>query len=42
MSYKQEAADYKAKAQAALGEKFGILTDDMDHVRSSGALDHAL
>jgi len=42
MSYKQEAAEYKAKAQAALGEKFAILADDMDRVRSSGVFDHAL
>jgi peroxiredoxin len=42
MSYKQEAEAYKAKAQERLGEKFSIVTDDMDRVRSSGALDHAL
>ena len=42
MSYKEEAAAYKAKAQAGLGEKFSIVTDDMDLVRTSGALDHAL
>ncbi len=42
MSYKQEAEAYKAKAQQSLGEQFKILTDDMDRVRSSGVLDHAL
>jgi peroxiredoxin len=42
MSYKQEAAAYKAKAQERLGDQFTILTDDMDRVRSSRALDHAL
>jgi peroxiredoxin len=42
MSYKQEAEAYKVKAQERLGEKFSIVTDDMDRVRSSGALDHAL
>ena len=42
MSYKQEAEVYKAKAQARIGEKFTIVSDDMDRVRSSGVLDHAL
>ena len=42
MSYKQEAAAYKAKVQETLGDKFSILTGDMDRVRSSGVLDHAL
>ena len=42
MSYKQEAAAYKVKAQENLGDKFSILTGDMERVRSSGALDHAL
>ena len=42
MSYKQEAEAYKAKAQDGLGEQFEIITDDMDRVRSSGVLDHAL
>jgi len=42
MSYKQEAEAYKAKAQDGLGEQFKIITDDMDRVRSSGVLDHAL
>jgi len=42
MSYKQEAEAYKAKAQDGLGEQFEIITDDMDRVRSSGELDHAL
>lgn len=42
MSYKQEAAAYKAKAQEGLGDKFSILTGDVERVRSSGVLDHAL
>jgi peroxiredoxin len=42
MSYKQEAEAYKAKAQERLGDQFTILTDDMNRVRSSRALDHAL
>jgi len=42
MSYKQEAEAYKAKAQESLGDQFKIITDDMDRVRSSGLLDHAL
>ncbi len=42
MSYKQQAAELKEKAQARLGEKFRIVTGDMDRVRTSGVLDHAL
>ena len=42
MSYKQKAEAYKTKAQENLGEKFTIITDDMDRVRSSDALDRAL
>jgi peroxiredoxin len=42
MSYKQEAEAYKAKAEERLGDQFTILTDDMNRVRSSRALDHAL
>lgn len=42
MPCKQEAEAYKAKVQERLGEKFTILTDDMDRVRSSDALQHAL
>lgn len=42
MSYKQEAEAYKAKARERLGDQFTILTDDMNRVRSSGVLDHAL
>ncbi len=42
MSYKQEAEAYKARAQERLGDQFTILTDDMNRVRSSGVLDHAL
>jgi peroxiredoxin len=42
MSLKQAAAEYKAKAQEMLGEKFGILTGDMDRVRAAGTIDGAL
>jgi peroxiredoxin len=42
MSYKQEAEAYKAKARERLGDQFTVLTDDMNRVRSSRALDHAL
>jgi thiol-disulfide isomerase/thioredoxin len=42
MSYKQETEAYKPKAQESLGEQFKIITDDMDRVRASGVLDHAL
>jgi peroxiredoxin len=37
-----QAAEYKAKAQGLLGDRFRVLTDDMDRVRTSGTLDHAL
>lgn len=42
MSIQQASAEHKAKAQGMLGEKFGVLTGDMEHARSSGTLDHAL
>jgi peroxiredoxin len=42
MSMQEAAAVHKAKAQGFLGEKFRILTDDMDRVRVSGVVDHAL
>jgi peroxiredoxin len=42
MSYKEEAAAYKAKAQENLGDKFSILTGDMERVASSGVMDDAL
>ncbi len=42
MSLQQESAEYKAKAQAMLGEKFGVIVGDMERVRTSGTLDHAL
>ncbi len=42
MSIKQASAEHKAKAKGGLGEKFHILTDDIERVRTSGVLDHAL
>jgi len=42
MSIQQASVEYKAKAQGMLGEKFSVIIDDMDRVRTSGALDHAL
>jgi peroxiredoxin len=42
MSYKHKAEAYKAKAQESLGDQFRVVTDDIDRVRSSGVLDHAL
>jgi len=42
MSIKQASVEYKAKAQGMLGEKFSVIIDDLDRVRTSGALDHAL
>ena len=42
MSLQQTAAEFKAKVQGMLGEKFGILTGDMKRVRSAGTVDNAL
>jgi len=42
MSIKQEAAEYKAKVQERLGEKFSVITGDMDRVRAAGTIDAAL
>jgi peroxiredoxin len=42
MSMNQEAAEYKAKVQERLGEKFGILAGDMERVRAAGTIDAAL
>lgn len=42
MSYKQKAEAYKAKAQESLGDQFTIISDDINRVRLSGVLDHAL
>ena len=42
MSINQEAAEYKAKVQESLGEKFSIISGDMERVRAAGTLDAAL
>jgi len=42
MSIRQASAEHKVKAQGFLGEKFHILTDDIDRVRTSGVLSQAL
>ena len=42
MSMNHEAAEYKAKVQERLGEKFGILAGDMERVRAAGTIDAAL
>ena len=42
MSLNQAAAELKAKVQGMLGEKFNILTGDMDRVRSAGTVANAL
>ncbi len=42
MSIHQEAAEYKAKVQEMLGEKFNIVAGDMDLVRAAGTIDGAL
>lgn len=42
MSLNQVAAEHKAKAQEKLGEKFSILTGDLDRVRAAGTIEGAL
>jgi peroxiredoxin len=42
MSLKQATAEHKAKAQGMLGEKFNILTGDMERVRAARTVDEAL
>ena len=42
MAYKQAAEALQAKVKASLGDKFSIISDDMERVRSSDVLDHAL
>jgi len=42
MLLKQATTEQKAKAQERLGEKFGVITRDMDRVRESSALDRQL
>jgi peroxiredoxin len=42
MAYKQAAEALQAKVKATLGEKFSIISGDMERVRSSDVLDHAL
>ncbi len=40
--YSKQAEEFKAKVQGMLGDNFRVLTDDMDRVRASGAIDRAL
>src|SRR6201988_3485888 len=42
ISLRQTAAEFKAKVQGMLGEKFGILTGDIERVRTAGTVDKAL
>jgi len=42
MSMSQAAAEYKAKVQGMLGEKFSVLTGDMERVRAAGTVNNAL
>ena len=42
MAYKQAAEALQAKVKASLGDKFSIISGDMERVRSSDVLDHAL
>src|ERR1700751_6131163 len=41
MSLYEQAAAHKAKAEGMLGEKFDILADAIEHVRSSGLANRA-
>ena len=42
MSLHQATVELKAKVQEGLREKFGILADDMEHVRAAHTIDNAL
>jgi hypothetical protein len=42
MSIRQASTAHKTRAQELLGEQFHIVTDDMERIRTSGVLDHAL
>src|SRR5271154_5787723 len=42
MSMKQAAAEYKAKVQGMLGDKFSVLAGDMERVRAAGTVNNAL
>ena len=42
MAYKQAAEALQTKVKASLGDKFNIISGDMERVRSSDVLDHAL
>jgi len=42
MTMNEEAAEFKAKAQERLGEKFDIIARDLERVRASGAINAAL
>jgi peroxiredoxin len=42
MSIKQAGAEYKAKVQGLLGEKFSIIADDIERVQTAGTIDDAL
>src|ERR1700756_3308998 len=42
MSLQQTAAEFKAKVQGMLGEKFSILTGDIERVRAAGTVENAL
>ena len=42
MSLRQTTAEFKAKVQGMLSEKFSILTGDIERVRAAGTVDNAL
>lgn len=42
MSIQQASTEYKAKAQGMLGDKFSVISGDMERVRTSGTPDGVL
>src|SRR5271155_3080719 len=42
MSTQQALAELKAKVQEMLGDNFGVISRDLERVRTSGTLDHTL
>ena len=42
MSLAQSGAEHQARIQKKLGEKYSLLADDIERLRATGAVDHAL
>ena len=42
MSIQQAGAEFKTKVQGMLGEKFSVITNDLDRVRTAGTINNAL